>query len=109
MNNRNIFKKVVQGWASDVLIGRAEVSISCSVRTLYRMFKDQSFDSKHLPMKEKRKSNGHKETRGKQAFRRLIHDRTVDYKHIDHGFVHLEGDTTVGGKHKSAVITLVER
>ncbi|MGM8184426.1 transposase, partial [Enterococcus italicus] len=31
-----IQKKVVQGWAPDVLIGRAEFPIACSVRTLYR-------------------------------------------------------------------------
>lgn len=104
-----IQKKVVQGWAPDVLIGRAEFPIACSVRTLYRMFKDQTFDSKHLPMKGKRKPNGHKETRGKQAFRRSIHDRTHDYTHFNHEFGYLEGDTIVGGKHKSAVITLVER
>ena len=33
-------KKVVQGWAPDVLLGRAEFPISCSVRTLYWRFKD---------------------------------------------------------------------
>ena len=48
-----IQKKVVQGWAPDVLIGRAEFPIACSVRTLYRMFKDKTFDTHDLPMKGK--------------------------------------------------------
>ncbi|MGS1235198.1 IS30 family transposase [Enterococcus faecium] len=51
-----IQKKVVQGWAPDVLIGRAEFPIACSVRTLYRMFKDKTFDTHDLPMKGKKKN-----------------------------------------------------
>lgn len=100
---------MAQGWTPDVLIGRAEVLISCSVRTLYRMFHDRIFNYKHLPMKGKRKPNGHKETRGKRAFRRSIRERKTDYTQFDHEFGHLEGDTIVGGKHESAFIALVER
>ena len=58
MSNRNTFKKVAQGWAPDVLIGRAEFPIACSVRTLYRMFKDKTFDTHDLPMSGKEFSNG---------------------------------------------------
>lgn len=60
------------------------------------MFKNQIFDVRHLPMKGKRKPNSHKETRGKQVFRRSIHDRKTDYDNFNHEFGHLEGDTIVG-------------
>ena len=104
-----IQKKVVQGWAPDVIVGRAKFPIGCSVRTIYRMFKRGIFDCSVLPMKGKRKPNGHQEKRGKQAFRRSIHERSNDYTSFEAEFGHLEGDTIVGQKHKSAVITLVER
>ena len=63
-----IQKKVAQGWAPDVLIGRAEFPIACSVRTLYRMFKDKTFDTHDLPMKGKRKPNGHKKKEENKRF-----------------------------------------
>ena len=100
---------VAKGWTPDVIIGRAEFPIFCSVRTLYRQFKANQFDCSTLPMKGKRKPNGHKEHRGKQAFRHNISERSTDYPESQLEFGHLEGDTIVGVHHKSAVITLVER
>lgn len=56
-------EKVVQGWTPDVMVGRQEHPINCSVRTLYRLFERQIFAISTLPMKGKRKPNGHKERR----------------------------------------------
>jgi len=100
---------VKKGWTPDVIIGRSEVPISCSARTLYRKFKTNEFDCSKLPMKGKRKPNGHMDRRGKQAFKRNISERLTDYPEFQQEFGHLEGDTIVGIQHKSAVITLVER
>ena len=102
--------KVSEGWTPDVIIGRAEKDIGCSMRTLYRHFKESSlFDVTTLPMKGKRKSNGHKETRGKQGDKRSLEDRTKAYPTFESEFGHLEGVTIIGKDHKSAVITLAER
>lgn len=92
-----------------MIVGRAAFPISYSARTIYRMFKKGLFDSSDLPMKGKRKPNGHQEKRGKQALRRSIHEREKAYSQFSNEFGHLEGDTIVGLKHKNAVITLVER
>ncbi|WP_034551770.1 IS30 family transposase [Carnobacterium funditum] len=100
--------KIAEGWTPDVIIGRKEMTIDCSVRTLYRQFKEKIFDEATLPMKGKRKPNGHQERRGRQAYKRNISERIIDYPTFKEEFGHIEGDTIVGVRHKSAVITLVE-
>lgn len=100
--------KVAEGWTPDVIIGRKEMTIDCSVRTLYRQFKERIFDEVTLPMKGKRNPNGHQERRGRQAYKRNISERIIDYPTFKEEFGHIEGDTIVGVHHKSAVITLVE-
>ena len=102
--------RVADGWTPDVIIGRGERDLGCSMRTLYRRFKDSAlFDVTTLPMKGKRKPNGHKETRGKQADKRTLDDRKKAYPAYESEFGHLEGDTIIGKNHKSAVITFAER
>ena len=101
--------KTTQGWTPDVIVGRGEFSISCSVRTLYRRFKNGEFDQSKLPMQGKRKPNGHKETRGRQADKRTLDDRKKAYPAYESEFGHLEGDTIIGKNHKSAVVTFAER
>src|SRR5690625_6971911 len=79
------------------------------VKNIYRMFEKGIFCQKKLPMKGKRKPNGHQEKRGKQSFRRTIKERNQEHPDYANEFGHLEGDTIVGQQHKSAIITLIER
>ncbi len=52
-------------------------------------------------MQGKRKPNGYKEKRGKQAFKRKFLSAKKDYVVFEEEFGHLEGDTIVGIHHKS--------
>ncbi len=78
----------------------------CSMRTLYRRFKEKVFDETTLPMKGKIKPNGHQECRGKQTFKKNIAEREKDSPNFKEEFGYIEGDTIVGIHHKIAVITL---
>ncbi|BDP48914.1 IS30 family transposase [Enterococcus faecium] len=104
-----IAKRSTEGWTPDVIIGRAERTFSCSVSTLYRRFKTGEFNVLHLPMQGKRKPNGYKEKRVKQAFKRNITSSCERTNGFFPSGSASPGDTIVGIHHKSAVITLVER
>lgn len=58
-----INEKISEDWTPDVIIGRREKPISCSVKTLYRQFEKGIFNKEKLSMKGKRKSNGHQKKR----------------------------------------------
>lgn len=76
-------------------------TILCSMQTLYYLADCGVFDKEAFLWKDKRKPNGKKELRGKQA--------TELYPKFDTEFGYLEGDMIVGKYHKSAVITLAEK
>ncbi|EUJ33968.1 transposase, partial [Brochothrix campestris FSL F6-1037] len=87
-----IQKMTAKGWTPDVIIGRAEIPISCSVRTLYRLFKANDFDITKLPMKGKRKPNGHNERRGLNEnsngiLRRNGLPKKMDFNQVDQNFI----------------------
>ncbi|HEL1783206.1 IS30 family transposase [Streptococcus suis] len=97
-----------QNWSLDVIKGAYSDNISCSMRTLYRLADRGIFKKEDFPWQGKRKPNGHSEKRGKQTLGRDLRERAELYPDFNTEFGHLEGDTIVGEKHKSAVITLVE-
>ena len=73
---------MAKGWTPDVMIGRGEKDLGCSMSTLYRRFKDSPlFEVTTLPMQGKRKPNGiKKHAEGKRIKERL----TTVRKRIPH-------------------------
>ena len=98
-----------QNWRLDVIKGTYPDRVSCSMRTLYRLANRGILKKEDFSWKGKRKPNGHSEKRGKQAFRSDLRERAESYLDFKTEFGHQEGDTIVGEKNKSAVITIVER
>lgn len=98
-----------QNWSLDVIKGTYPDRVSCSMRTLNRLAGRGILKKEDFPWKGKRKPNGHSEKRGKQAFRSDLRERAESYLDFKTEFGHQEGDTIVGEKNKSAVITIVER
>src|SRR5699024_9230420 len=94
----------------DTIMGRAEQPLSCSMRTLYRLFERGNFDVRTLPMKGKRRPNGYVERRGKAGqLGHSIHQRAIDFPNFNREFGHLVADTVQGKGHQGAVMTVVER
>lgn len=103
-----------KNWSVDAICGRDKLIDSeerCSTKTLYRMVKDGIFSIEKLRRKGRRKKNHQKETRGKINNCKTIHERDIKFPkaNLNVEFGHFEGDTIVGEKRKSAIVTLVEK
>ncbi|MCG9824464.1 IS30 family transposase, partial [Staphylococcus argenteus] len=61
------------------IIGKGGHTIDCSVKTLYRMFKENIFAVHDLSMKRKFKPNDHFEKRGIQTFKGNISERVEEF------------------------------
>ena len=108
---RYIRQRVDKGGIPDTIVDRKGQTISCSMRTLSRMFarNQYNFSVKHLLMKEKRHPNGYIERQGKTGqLGRSIYQQYQDFPHYQHEFGHLEADTVQREAHQGTVMTLVE-
>ncbi len=101
-------------WSVDAICGRDKLinyEERCCTKTLYRMVKDGVFSIEKLRRKGRRKKNHQKETRGKINDCKSIHERDIKFPkaNLNIEFGHFEGDTIIGEKKQSAIVTLVEK
>ena len=101
-------------WSLDSICGRDYLlgtDERYCTKTLYRIVQDKIIDASKLRRKGKRKPNNHQETRGKINDCKTIHERNEKYPDTPESkeFGHFEGDTIIGEKRKSAIVTLVEK
>lgn len=109
-----INKRLDLDWSLDAIAGRNKKDSTDDVvctGTLYKMAKRGVIDCSKLRRFGKRKKNGQIETRGKNNTGKTIHERNEKHpessKSIEYG--HFEGDTIIGEKRLSAIVTLAEK
>ena len=105
--------RLKRGWTPDTIIGRAERTISCSMRTLYRMFCSWTVQFCRPAITDERQATPPMAMSNDVVRRghlgRSIYQRYHDFPHYQHEFGHFEADTVQGKAHRGAVMTLVER
>lgn len=78
---------------------------------LYKLVKGGIIDSKKVHRKGKNNTKNHKETCGKVNSSKTIHQRDEQYPQAstNQEYGYFKGDTIVGRKHQSTIVTLVKK
>jgi len=106
--------KLKNNYSIDSICGRDKLLNSeerCSTKTMYRMVKEGIISNELLRRKGKKKPKNYIETRGKINEYKTIANRDIAYPcaSSNEEFGHFEGDTIIGKKRCSAIVTLVEK